>query len=114
MHTFGEMLQDRIDAGLQTRCFDLHVQKAWDTVGRSGLWEKWLKVEVWRRMESLTECTRSAAILDEELFKFVNILQGVAQGCTLSPRIIRVSITDLIVNNEAGKQGVTAEKMRTL
>ena len=38
---------------------------------------------------------------------YVNILEGVAQGCTLSPNLFKVYINDMIVAVEAAKQGVT-------
>ena len=34
-------------------------------------------------------------------------MQGVAQGCTLSPNLFKVYISDMIVAVEAAKQGVT-------
>ena len=33
----------------------------------------------------MTECARGAVMLDGEISRYVDILQGVAQGCTLSP-----------------------------
>ena len=35
--------------------------------------------------EKMTECASSAVMLDGEISKCVDILQGVAQGCKLSP-----------------------------
>ena len=55
----------------------------------------------------MTECVRSAVMLDGAISKYVDILQGVAQGCTLSPNIFKVHINDMIVATEAAKQGVT-------
>ena len=46
-------------------------------------------------------------MLDGEISKYVDILQGVAQGCTLPPNIFKVCINDMIVAVEATKQGVT-------
>ena len=55
--------------------------------------------------------SRSAVrMLDEEISEYVDILQGVAQGCTLSPDIFKTYqayINDLVVAAEAAKQGVT-------
>ena len=46
-------------------------------------------------------------MLDGEISKYVDSLQGVAQGCTLSPNLFKVFISDMIVAVEAAKQGVT-------
>ena len=37
----------------------------------------------------MTECARSAMMLDGETSKYVDILQGVAQECTLLPNQVR-------------------------
>ena len=39
--------------------------------------------------------------------KYFDILQGVAQGCTLSPNIFKVYINDMIVAVEAAEHRVT-------
>ena len=43
----------------------------------------------------------------QEIFEYVDILQGVAQGCTLSPNLFKEYINDMIVAVDAAKQGVT-------
>ena len=58
-------------------------------------------------MKNMTECARSAVMLDGLLSKYVDTLQGVAQGCTLSPNTFKVYTSDMIVAVEAAKQGVT-------
>ena len=55
----------------------------------------------------MTECARSVVLLDGEISKYADILQGVAQGCKLSPNICNIYINELIVAVEAAKQGVT-------
>ena len=73
------------------------------------MWEIGIRGSMWRMMKNMTECARSAVMLDGEISKYVDILQGVAQGCTSSPNLFRVYINDmiLIVAVEAAKQGVT-------
>ena len=108
VYTLGKIIQGRKDAGLTTYCF---LQKAYDAVWRNGLWGKMWEIEMrgnmWTMMKNMTECARSAVMLDGEIPKYVDIFQGVAQGCTLSPNIFKVYINDMIVAVEAAKQGVT-------
>ena len=40
VYTLGKIIQGRKDGGLATYCFFLDVQKAYDKVGRNGLWKK--------------------------------------------------------------------------
>ncbi|CAB1104917.1 unnamed protein product [Ectocarpus sp. CCAP 1310/34] len=54
----------------------------------------------------MTECTKSAVMLDGELSKFFDIEQGVPQGCTLSPTLFQVFINDLLEVVEAVRKGV--------
>ena len=60
-----------------------------------------------RTNKNMTECARSAVLLDGEISKYVDTLQGVAQGCTLSPNLFKVHNNDMIVAVEAAKEGVT-------
>ena len=112
MYTLGKIIQCRKDAGLTTYCFFLDVQKAYDTLlWRNGLrknmWEIGIRGKMWRIMKNRTECARSAVILDGEISKYVDILQGVAQGCTLSPNLFKVYVNEMVVAVEAAKQEVT-------
>ena len=59
---------------------------------------------MWRMVKKMTECAKSAMMLDGGISKYFDILRGVAQGCTLSPTLFKVFIDDLII--EAAKQGV--------
>ena len=47
------------------------------------MWGIGIRGKVWRMMKNTTECATSAVMLDGEISKYVDILQGVAQGCTL-------------------------------
>ena len=51
-------------------------------------------------MKIITECTRRAV-------KYVDILQGVSQGCTLPPNLVKIYVNDLVVAVEAARQGAT-------
>ena len=61
-----------------------------------------------RRMKkNVTEYARSAVMLDGEMSKCVDIVQGVAQGCMLPPNLFKIFMNDLIAAVEAARQGVT-------
>ena len=68
-----------------------------------GNWDQTKDVE---KEENITGCLRSAVMLDGETSNYVDIVQGVAQGCTLSPNSFKVFINDIIDVFEAAKQGV--------
>ncbi|CAB1103801.1 unnamed protein product [Ectocarpus sp. CCAP 1310/34] len=108
--TVGRIIQDRKRAGKPTYCFFLDVKKAYDTVWRNGLWKQLskygIKGKMWRVLKKMTECTKSAVMLDGELSKFFDIEQGVPQGCTLSPTLFQVFINDLLEVVEAVRKGV--------
>ena len=65
---------------------------------------------MWRMIKKMTECAKSAIKLDGETSKFFYTLQGVAQGCTLSPTLFRVFINDMIRVVEATKQGIKVKE----
>ena len=62
-----------------------------------------------RMMKKMTECARSAVMLDEgvskcfDIIQYVNILQGIAQGCTLSPYVFKIYVSEMIVAVEVSK-----------
>ena len=49
-------------------------------------------------------------VLDAELSKYVDVSQGVAQGCIVSPNLFKVYINAMIVAAESARQGVTVGK----
>ncbi|CAB1121568.1 unnamed protein product [Ectocarpus sp. CCAP 1310/34] len=108
--TVGRIIQGRKRAGKPTYCFFLDVKKAYDTVWRYGLWKQLskygIKGKMWRVLKKMTECTKSAVMLDGELSKFFDIEQGVPQGCTLFPTLFQVFINDLLNVVEAVRKGV--------
>ena len=108
--TLGKITQGRKNAGVTTYFFFLDIQRAYDTVWRNGLWkDMWGngRGQMWRMMKKMTECAKTAVMLDGEIPKYVDILQGVAQGYRLSPNLFKVYINDMIVAVEATKQAVT-------
>ena len=70
------------------------------------MWEIGIRGKIWRTMKNKTECARSAVMLDGETSQYVDILQGVALGCTLSPNLFKIYINNLIVAVGAARQGV--------
>ena len=74
------------------------------------MWEIGVRGNMWRMMKNMTDCARSAVMLDGEVSRHVDILQEVAQGCTLSPNLFKVYINDMVVAADAAKQGVTMEE----
>ena len=80
------------------------------TLWRNGLWNRLWEAgiggKMWRMVKKMTECAKSAMMLDGEISKSVDILQGVAKGCTLSTTLFKIFIDDLILEIEATKQGV--------
>ena len=99
--------------GLTTCCFFLDAQKAYrhsmEKCTVENLWGTGIKKHV-ENDENMKVCARSAVMLGGEISKYVDILQGVAQGCTLPPDLFKTSINDLIVAVEAARQGVTVRE----
>ncbi|CAB1102257.1 unnamed protein product [Ectocarpus sp. CCAP 1310/34] len=87
----------------------MDVKKAYDSVEKLAV-ETIVKYEIkgkmWRVLKEMTECTKSAVMLDGELSKFFDFEQGVPQGCTLSPTLFQVFINDLLEVVEAVRKGV--------
>ena len=54
--------------------------------------------------ENMTECVKSAVMLDGEISNYID--QRVAQGCMMSPNLLKVFIIDIIIAVEEAKQGV--------
>ena len=111
MYTLDQVVQGRKDAGRTTYCFFLDVQRAYDTVWRTGLreklWEIGSRGDTCRMVKKMTECARGAVMRDREISKCVDVLQGVVQGCTLSRNAFKVYMNDMIVAVEAAKRTVT-------
>lgn len=68
------------------------------------MWDIGIRGKMLRMLKKMT-VQESAVMLDGEVSKYVDILQGVAQGCTMSPTLFKVFINDLIRAVEAVGQG---------
>ena len=73
-----------------------------------GNWDKWKYVGNDEKYDGVCEECCDAG--RGNIYQYVDILQGVAQGCTLSRNLFKVYIDDMIVAVEAAKQGVTMEE----
>ena len=61
---------------------------------------------MWRTVKKMTECANSTMMLDGEISKYFDILQGFVQGCTLSPTLFKIFINDLTLAFESTQQGL--------
>lgn len=113
VYTSSTVTKGRKDAVLATCRFFLYIQKACDTIWRNGLrkkvWEIGTREEVWRMMKNIRECSRSTAIPDGEISKYVGILQRGAHGRTRPSSLFKIFVKrlDSVVAAEAAKPGVT-------
>ena len=62
--------------------------------------------------KKMTECARSAVMLDREISKNVDIFQRDAQVCTLSPILFKVYVNGMTVAVEAEGKESRWEKIR--
>lgn len=110
VYTLNEIVQGRLREGKETYAFFLDVQKAYDTVWRSGLWLKlWdlgVKGRIWRVIKKMYESSRSSVLLEGEKSASFSVEQGVAQGCSLSPILFSVFINDLLKEVEKAELGI--------
>ena len=63
-------------------------------------------------LKKMTECARSAVMLDREISKYVDIFQRDAQVCTLSPILFKVYVNGMTVAVEAEGKESRWEKIR--
>ena len=66
-----------------------------------------VKGKMWHVIiKSMYEASRSAVLLDGERSSGFRVEQGVAQGCSLSPKLFSVFINDLLREVEETSLGV--------
>ena len=116
-YVLNEVVQGRLKEGKVTYAFFLDVKKAYDTVWRDGLWLKlWemgVRGKVWRVIKQMYEFSRSAVFFEGEKSDTFSLEQGVAQGCSLSPILFSVFITDLLIEVEKAGLGVQLKGARS-
>ena len=68
----------------------LDLEKAYDTVGRAGLWEALTQYGVKGRI--LESCTRIVKLqkVGEEITDWFEVQKGVRQGCPMSPLLFNI------------------------
>ena len=108
--TLNELIQGRLKEGKKTFSFFLDIQKAYNSVWRNGLWLKlWnmgVKGKMWRVIKTMYNSSRSAVLLEGEKSSTFSVEQGVAQGCSLSPILFSVFISDLLEEIDRAQIGI--------
>ena len=98
--TFNETLLRQRRAGRTTHCFFIDFRKAFDTVWHQGLWrrlwEEGVRGKPWRILRSLYSGLESSVLVEGEPSRATPLLQGVRQGCPLSPILFSCYINDLV------------------
>jgi exonuclease III len=84
---------------LNTYAFFVDFRKAFDTVWHEGLWKRlWdtgIKGKTWRIVKELYQKMGASVRVGEKMTRWVDIKQGVRQGCPLSPVLFNVFVNDL-------------------
>ena len=95
---WDEQIKDRINAR----------QEVYRKVvnGREDLWDMGVKGRMWRVIKKMYMSSRSAVLLDGEKSDSFNVEQGVAQGCSLSPILFSIFISDLLKEVEQAELGI--------
>ena len=97
--SFYEILLRRRRLGQPTFLFFVDFRKAFDTVWRSGLWKRlWdsgIQGKAWRVVRALYSNIRAAVKVGDRTSRFVDVLQGVRQGCPLSPTLFNCFVDEL-------------------
>lgn len=77
----------------------MDAKKAFDTVQRHCLWYKLISLgingKILKAVQSLYEDVKCAVKVNEYLTPFIDVQQGVKQGCKLSPTLFSLYINDL-------------------
>jgi endonuclease/exonuclease/phosphatase family metal-dependent hydrolase len=100
LYIMDNISKQRKHAGLRTHKFFLDMRKAYDRVWHAGLFcklhKKGVTGKLWRIIHRLYDCSASTPIIDGQTTEPYAILQGVAQGCPMSPVLFDIFIDDLL------------------
>jgi hypothetical protein len=84
---------------MPTFLFFVDFRKAFDTVWRDGLfkrlWDGGVQGKAWRVVRALYSDIRSAVKVGDRTSRYVQVHQGVRQGCPLSPTLFNCFIDEL-------------------
>ena len=102
-----EILLKRLNQGKKTYLLFIDYRKAFDTVWHDGLWKRlWdlgIRGKPWRIIRQFYAEINAAVRLGGKVSRRFRILQGVRQGCPLSPTLFDCFIDELVRRlNEAG------------
>ena len=65
-----------------------------------------MKGKMWRVIKTMFNSSRSAVLLEGEKSSTFSVEQGVAQGCSLSPILFSVFISDLLEEIDRAQIGI--------
>ena len=65
-----------------------------------------VKGKMWRVIKTMSNSSRSAVLLEGEKSSTFSVEQGVAQGCSLSPILFSVFISDLLEEIDRAQIGI--------
>ena len=106
----NELIQGHLKVGKKTFSFFLDIQKAYDSVWHNGLWLKlWnmgVKGKMWHVIKTRYNFSRSAVLLEGEKSSTFSVEQRVAQGCSLSPILFSVFVSDLLEEIDRAQIGI--------
>jgi hypothetical protein len=118
--TLHETLAARKAEHKETFLLFVDFRKAFDTVWHNGLWKRlWdggVRGKAWRIIRSLYREIQTSVLVDGERTRYVPSLQGVRQGCPLSPALFGLFIEELAsrLSKVDGGAAVGANLLRTL
>ena len=111
-----EILLSRNQQGKKSYCFFIDYRKAFDTVWHDGLWKKlWdmgIRGKAWRIIKTLYANLEAGVRIGDSISRRFRLLQGVRQGCPLSPILFNCYINGLVLELQKLGKGVRVETIQ--